>query len=462
VGVRIPPLALGWRPCRRLAVLLQRRFGPLTDMAEAEAARTTVETVSELKKRVEVEVPAEEVTAAVERAVEGLRRRVKLRGFRAGHAPRPVLERLYGEQVRGEVVERLVRESYTLALSRHNVFAVGDPEIVVEAIDPKKPLRFSATVDVRPEVTVTDYEGIEVVRPAVHVDDREIEDVLARLRERFTELHPVSDRERVDAGDVITAEVSGAIAGEPVPGLRSENATFEAGRGEFVGALEERLVGLTKGVPATLEVSYPPDYPTPALAGKQVSFVVTVRAIARKELPALDDAFAARANVESLAALHDRVRSDLVHAAERRADAAVHEGLIDALIARHPFDVPEPMVVRRCDGLIESMQVRMPPEADRDKALAALRQELRPRALRQVKAALLLDALARQHGLEVGDAEVDARIDRIAEELREPRERVRALYAKHDRRGALRAQMLQDKALALLVERARIRRAESR
>jgi len=434
-------------------------------MAEMEP-RTSVADVGQLKRCLEVEVPAGVVTAGLDRAFKNLQQRVNVRGFRPGKAPRAVLERLYGQQVRNEVIEELVGGAYSFALSRHKILAAGEPDIVVQPLGEDHVLRFSATVEVYPEVTVSDYEGIEVMRPIVRIDDQDVDRVIARIAEAAATIHPVTDRDRVEAGDIVTADIAATIDGRPAGDISRKGAMIEAseaGEGEFPGALEHRLVGLTTGTKVTLDVDYPADYANATFAGKRVSFTVSLAAIGRKETPPLDDEFARRhGDCQSFAALQERIRSSLERDVERAADAAAREAILDALIERHPFDPPEVMVERRCEALAESLGVRVPSGSDRQKALAELWQKLRPRAVRDGKAAILLDSLAVQHGLEVGDDDLAERIERIVSQAGQAHERARELYRSDERRNALRMQMLREKALELVVSKAEIRTVEKR
>lgn len=425
-------------------------------MAEAEAS-SSVEVLGPLKKRVDVEVPAAVVRASLDRAFQDLQGRIRLRGFRPGKAPRAVLEKLYGQRVRSEVIEHLVHDAYADALGHHNLHAVAAPEIVVEPLGDPEILRFSATVEICPEVVVSDYEGIDVPRRAVRVADDEVEGMLGQLAEAAAEIVPVTDRDEVEAGDIVTMAVAASLGGRKIQELSRDRALVAAGSGAFPGALEERLVGLRRGSTTDIDVTYPAEA-NPAVAGKDVRFHVTVQDVGRRQVPVPDDEFARRQGQGSLEELRAAVRQGLEREGERRADTAVREGLLDTLIERHPFDAPEIMVERRCDVLLESL--RVPPGAERQEMLATLRKEIRPRAERDVKTAILLDALAAQQALGVSDEEVSARIDRIADGANEPRERVRGLYGAPERRQALRAQILREKALSVVVDRSKIRTVE--
>ncbi len=418
-------------------------------------SKVTLEDLTPVRKRLQVEIPAEAVQAELDRAFQVVGQQARLRGFRPGKAPRPVLERMFGAEVRRDVLGRLVEVSFHHAIESHRLAIVGSPDIDADALTPGEALRYSATVEVRPPIIVGDLGGIEVPRPAATVAEEDVERVLGRLRESVAQLRPVEDRLLVEAGDIVTVDLDSRMdGGEPV---RRESVLLEAGAGSFPGALERQLVGQHRGAHLSLGVPYPADYGNPSLAGKTVSFEVEVKDIRVKELPALDDDFARdHGRCESLEELRARIRHDLEHEATARADDAVRGALIEQLLARHPFDVPPSLVERRVDALLANLEVRLPEGAERDSALAGLRDQLRPRAQRQVAAELLLDAVAEREGTTVTEAEVSTAVDAIAAREREVVERVRGLYAKPEARAALRAQLVRDRTLSALVERARV------
>src|SRR5207253_5789651 len=239
--------------------------------------------------------------------------------------------------------------------------------------------------------------------------------------------------------------------------VRREGVLLEAGSGSFPLALERQLVVHVRCTRLALRAPYPASHPTTGLAGKTAEFEVEVKGLGVKELPPLDDDFARdHGKCESLAALRARVRADLEQEAATRADAAVREALIDQLLARHTFDVPSTLVERRIEALLQSLDLRLPEGAEREAALARLREQLRPRAERQVRSELVLDALAARDAIVVSDDEVDAEVEAIAVRERQVVERVRAFYERPEARAALRAKLVRDRALARLVAAARV------
>jgi trigger factor len=424
-----------------------------------ESAKVTIEELSPVRRRLQVEVPAERVQSAMDRHFHDLGQRSRLRGFRPGKAPRAVLEKMFGDQVRREVVANLVEESFYGAVEQYQLAVVGTPEIEADEVGAAGALTYRATVDVRPTIALADLAGIEVARPAVSVTDEQVEHVLASLRESVATLLPIEDRAMVESGDVLTVDLSTSLdGGEPV---RRADVTLEAGGGAFPEALERQLVGQVKGAHCQLSVSYPDDYTNPSLAGKTAQFEVDIRDLRQKQLPALDDDFARdHGRADSLVELRNQIRLDLENRARQQADAAVRQGLLEQLVDRHTFDVPGSMVERQTEYLLHSLDFRLPEGPDGQALAERLRGELRGRAERDVRAQLLLEAVAGRDQIRVEDGDVAAEIDSIAERERQAPERVRAFYERAEAREALKGRMMRDRVIESLLASAKIVPAE--
>lgn len=420
--------------------------------------KVALETVDAVRRRLAVEIPAGDVTAEIDRAYDQLRRKARVPGFRQGHAPRAVLERMFGDQVRADVFGRLVSESYAEAVRDQQIDPVSQPEIVTERAEPGAPLRYSATVEVRPSVVAAGYTGLVAERPLRPVSEADVDSVIERLRHEQGRLVPVTERRVAQRGDVATIDYEARIDTKVVG--RGERRLVEVG-GEPNDGPGAHLEGVELDTATTFDIAYPAEHSNPELAGQRVTFRVVVTALALREIPELDDAFAARvADVQTVADLRQRVHEQLVAAAQRDADSSVRGALIARLVTSHDFDVPQAMVERRADALVEEvldgLGPRRPPASREDEMRAQLRAELGERAREQVKAGLVLEAIAAQEALEVGDEELDARIDRLAESSGKARERVRALYQDSNARQSLRSRLLQERAIELVVSRAAI------
>lgn len=420
--------------------------------------KVALESVDAVRRRLAVEVPAAEVTAQIERAYAQLKQRARVPGFRQGRAPRSVLEKMFGDQVRADVFGRLVQESYIDAVREQNLQPVSSPEIITESAEPGAPLRYSATVEVRPMITASGYDGLAVERPVHAVSESDVDHFLTGLRERNATLVTISDRHEAQVGDIATIDYEARV-GDTVVGKGDHRLVEVGGRpDEGPGA---HLAGALLGVPVHFDVAYPEEHQNPELAGKTVQFTATVTALAQRDVPPLDEAFAKRhGDVDTVDALRDLVKQQLEIAAQRETAAAVRGALVSKLVEAHEFDVPQSMIDRRAellaDEVLEGLGPRRPPASRAAEFRARLLQDLQGQARSQVKATLLLESIAEQEHLTVDEATIDAHIDRLAETAGKARERVRALYQDPAARGGLRSRLLQDRALDLLVERANV------
>ena len=421
--------------------------------------KVDVETVDSVRRRLAVEVPAEEVSAEIEKAYAQLARDAKVRGFRPGRVPRPVLERLFGDRVRADVFERLIQQSYAEVVEARQIAAVGHPEIVTEQARPGEALRYSATVEVKPDIVVERYTGLAVERPLVPVTDADVDAFLERLRQSLAQLHPIIDRSTVEVGDVVTADYEGRVDGRSVG--RGEHREIEIGANGFPREFDQHLVGATVGSEVDFAVSYPADHGAAELAGKTVNFRVQVRALSHKEVPPLDDEFAKdHGECSTLAELRQRVRTRLEAEAAQHADDAMRQGLLGALAEANDVPIPSALIERRTEALMEEVwrewqQRRIRPKNETE-ALARLREELQPRARQQVKIALLLEAIARQEGISVSEADVDDRIAALATDAGAGAERLRAFYQDAGARRELWNRLLQARAVDAVVRTAQI------
>jgi trigger factor len=419
------------------------------------AARVTVEELTPVRRRLDVEIPAREVQAELDRAFSLLGTQARLPGFRPGRAPRAILDKMFGAEVRREVLGRLVGDTFRNAVETHHLDVVGDPDIDAGNLTPGEALRYSATVDVRPIITLADVGKLEVRRPSADVSDEEVGRVLDNLRESVAQLRPIEDRTTVEAGDIVTVDVTSRREGQE--GVRRDGVLLEAGGGTFPLALERQLVGQHRGAHLSLRVPYPVEHPNRDLAGKTVEFDVEIRDLRAKELPALDDDFARdHGRCDSLDELRGRIRADLERQAATRAEEVVREGVIDQVLARHEFEVPPSLVERRTSAIISTLDVRLPPGADQEKALAEVAAQVRPRADRQVRSEMILDEMARRDSIDVSESEISAEIEALAASQKDAAARVRSLYGQPEARAALRAQMRRERVLRRLVAEARV------
>lgn len=417
---------------------------------------------SPVLRALSVEVEEPDVRNAFEQVYRNLAKSVSVRGFRPGKTPRAVLEKLYAATVAEEVERLLVNETFAAAVQRSGVVPVVEPSIEAEPPKPGQAFRYTAEVEVKPSVTLPELEGLPASRPAVQVRDEDVESELEDLRLRRAPLEDEPEGARAGDGSLLTVSYQGRIDGELFEGGSAENAQIEIGAGRLVPGFEDGLRGATAGEQREVEVIFPADYAAEDLRGKKAVFSVDVRALQRRRLPDLDDAFAkglGEAGLETIEALRARLREAITERRERAAQQALRRSLLDALIERTAFEVPPGLVDRQLSQRLsrahEQLHSLMPHE-ELHARMDEWRVAWRPEAEREVRESLLLDAVAGQQGFEATEAEVQGRIEEIAREQGIAPARLATLYEERGLTPALRVRIREEKALEFLTSRAKV------
>jgi trigger factor len=415
---------------------------------------------SSVVRRLEVAVAAPDVRRAYDRAYRDLGRSARIRGFRPGKAPRSVLERLYGASVVEQVEQQLVAATLADALARAGLEPIAEPEVDATPPSEGQEFRYAARVEVKPAIELPDTTGLPARRPRVEVTDADVDAELEALRERNAPLVEEPEGTRAARGHVLTIDFAGTVDGKPFEGGSGKGVEAELGAGRFLADFEAQLEGALAGEDREVRVRFPDDYGSEALAGKEAAFAVHVVAVKRRALPALDDEFAKDlGDFESLAALRERIRSDLHAVRERASRAELRRSLVDALIDRTSFEVPPGLLSRELHRQLHAARHRLEghvPAPALEEQLARWQDEWRPRAERDVREALLLEAAARAEGVEIGKEAVEARIDAMAKERGVSTARLRQAFDKDALEYSVRLELRDEQVLARLAERAKV------
>jgi len=419
-----------------------------------------IEEPNSLRRKLTIEVEPDEIKHELDRAYNELKRGVVLKGFRPGHAPRNLLERFFGEQVRGEVVQKLVEEYTKKALEEHDLKPVVAPEIVTEQTDLQKDLalKFSATFDLRPTIEVKDYEGLKVPEAKAEVTDEQVEESIERFRLRQATLKKIEDRTIVEEGDYALASVEAFEDGKPMSPNKPDDRLVEVSERALAHGVHEALIGAELNKEMKSSKTYPDDYSQKELAGKTVEWRATPKEIYRRELPNVDDDFAKDLGDENLEAFRTRVRSELLAHAKQEADARVRQGLLDLVIERNPVELPESLVAREQAAmeaeLHQTLEAGGLTHEDASERVKQSAEDLKTRAEKRARTALIVDALADQEKIEVNDEELGDRVASIVTQSGRNRDRAAEFYRKEENREALRQSMRREKALDFILSRA--------
>ena len=421
-----------------------------------------VESLSKIKKKINFEIPADRVGAEIDKAFEEIRKHASIKGFRKGKVPRTYIEKHYSAMMEQDVLKSLVRDTYYTALQNEKLFPVAHPVIESEDLKKGEPFRYSATVEVYPEVKIQEFSGLEVVKEQ-HVEDEEIvERRIQEIQENMAQLKPIEEERPSALGDFLTIDFKGFINGVPFENSSAEDFHLELGNGHFIPGFEEQIVGLKIGEEKSITVTFPEDYNKKELAGKEATFNVTVKEIKIKELPLLDDEFArAIGEFETLDQLRAKIKEVYEKQEMERIDADLRDRIIKAFIAKNPFEIPDALVEKQIEIMLDSTKKRLALEKLSLEMIelddASYKARFRDTAETQVKGALLLDTLASQEGITVEESELDAKIKEIAEQRNQQFETLKQFYEQNENaRESLKDQLKEQKVFAFLLERAKV------
>jgi trigger factor len=425
-----------------------------------------IEELSSIQRKIRVELPAEMVAGEFLRAYQNLGQRVRVKGFRAGKTPRSILRGMYGDEIRGQVRSHLVEDTLGKVIKERGLQIVSPPEIEADDLEEGRAFSFSAVFEIKPNIDVKDYSGIEVEKVRVSVTDAEVEEALRRLQESHARLEPVDNRELVQQGDFVTLDFEGSIGSKPFADGKGENYLLEVGAGKALPQFENALIGLRVGKQQTIQLIYPEDYPNPEVSGKAVEFSVVVHDIKQKVLPLLDDDFAKdHGECGSLEQLKASIRTRLDNELKRLQEEQLKEQVISRLIESHSFTPPPAMVERQTRYLMERYQNRLAGQtaaaSESGPSMQETRRNLEASAVRQVQATLLVEKISQLEKIEVPDKDVQARIDNLARAAGDRGKSVRDIYSRSDARDELRAQLVFEHTLNFLLERANIKEVDS-
>lgn len=409
---------------------------------------------------IEIEVDASRVRKAFDRAYRDLAKQVRVKGFRPGKAPRSVLEKLYGASVAEQLEHTLVSETLADAIELSGIQPVSEPAISAGKPAPDANFKYTASLEVSPEIELPDLRGLPAIRPEVSVEDAEVDERLEQLRTAHAPLVEEAEGTALARGHVATIDFVGRVAGDLFEGGTGQGVQLEIGGGRFIPGFEDQLAGAQAGDDREVRVTFPETYANAEIAGQEAVFAVHIVDVRKRQVPELDDEFAKDVgDFESLEALRARIRADLESGQERESKETFRTTLMDALLERMDFGVPPGMVDRQLQSQLASAHERLEGQLDHDAIHAQLdrwREQWRPRAERDVREMLALQAVAKAHGIEVADDEIGAKIEELVGRAEGQAARLRALREGEQLREALRHQLRDEKALDFLASAAKI------
>ncbi len=412
-------------------------------------------TAADCKRSIEIEIPLEEVEKTKERVTSSLRQRVKLPGFRPGKAPLNMIQSRFESDIRHEVLDLLLPQAFRDKMDKDHVKVVGQPNITDLTFEPGQPIRFKAAFEVAPEFELAEYRGLPAKYEEPTVTDEELDKRLESMRENKAEYINLDPRP-LEAHDYALVHL------KSLHGLAEaidQDVQIQVAGEDTLPAFNEALLGMQPEESKEVEVTYPDDYGQDNLAGKTVKFELAVKTVRKKELPALDDEFAADlGDFKTLDELKDAVRKAIFAEKQYAASQAAKEEIIDHLVEQNPFPVPETYVDRQIENQVK-MQLRDLAGRGIDPNTikldwAKVKASQAEKATRNVRASLLLEKIADKEGIAATKDEVDAELQRIARQEREAVAVTRARLDKDGTLGRIAGHIQTEKTLQFLFEQA--------
>jgi trigger factor len=406
----------------------------------------------------EIAIPVEEVEGETSRITADVQKRARLPGFRPGKAPATLIRKQFGGDIRQKVLESLIPKYLQKQFEAENLNVVGTPDIKDVHFQVGEPLRFKAEFEVVPEIELKDYKDVEVPYHDPEVTDEDLGKRIEEIREQKATYANIDPRPLENGDHAVVALLSVAgVEGEPV---KQDEMVLEIGGADTFEAFSDNLRGLSPGEESEFDVPYPADYGAPRLAGKTVRFHATVKGVRKKEFPELNDEFAQDlGDYRNMEELREAVRKALFAQRQQEAQQEAKNQIVDRLVDWHEFPVPAAYIDRQIRNRVEQTLRAMASEAIDPRSLQLdwekVKESQRDKAVREVKASMLLSKIAEREAIGVTRDEVDREVERLARQQREP---VAALHLKFEKDGTLgriASHIQTEKTLTFLFEHAR-------
>ncbi|MFQ7021938.1 MAG: trigger factor [Ruminococcus sp.] len=393
-----------------------------------------VEKLEKNMAKLTIEVSAEDLDKAMEKAYQKQKSRISLPGFRKGKAPRKMIESMYGKGVFMEdAVNSLVPQEYTKALGECDLEIVSQPEINVTQMEPGKALIFTADVAVKPEVTLGDYKGVEVPKSEITVTDEEVDAEVKKEQDKNARTVAVEDRAAAN-GDITTIDFEGFVDGVAFEGGKGTDYALTLGSGTFIPGFEDQLVGANTGDHVEVKVTFPEEYQAKELSGKEAVFQCDVKKIETKEVPELDDEFAKDVSeFDTLAEYKEDVKKKLTEKKEKEARTAKENAAVDKAIENAQMDIPELMTKTECRQMMDDFSRRMQQQGlsmeqyfqFTGQSMDKMMEDMKPQALKRIQTRLVLEKVAEAENIQPSEEEITEEIQKMADAYKMEADKIR-------------------------------------
>lgn len=423
-----------------------------------------VEKLEKNTAKLTIEVPAEQFAAAMKNAYEKTKNRYNIPGFRKGKAPYQMIKQMFGAGVFFEdAANEVIDATYPDAAKESGLEIVSRPSVSLEQIEEGKPLVYTATVAVKPEVTLGEYKGVEVQRAKAEVTDEDIEAEINRVREQNSRLITVDDR-GVEDGDRVTIDFDGYVDGKRFDGGKSEDYPLVIGSHTFIDTFEEQLVGKLVGEECEVNVTFPEEYHVAELKNKPALFKVKVKEIQKKELPEVNDEFASEvSDFDTLEEYKKDLAETLLKEKQTAAATANENKVVEKVVENATMEIPDLMIDEQVNGMINNYARRIESQGISFKdymevtgmGIDKLAEQMRPAAIKNIETRLVLEAVVKAESLEASDEAVEEQFDKMAESYHRDKDEIKKMY-EGERLEQMKEDLAVQEAIDFLVAEAKL------
>lgn len=432
-----------------------------------------VDAKSSVLRELTVSVDTKSIQGYIDSSLGRIQKSATLKGFRKGKAPLYLIKKVYMADVKADVVKQVVNDSFWMAVREQNIQPVGWPEIsglTNAGLEDEKELSYTAQVEVFPEIKLSNLSKLKATKYTARVGDVDVDQVIDNLRQsQATVLSSEGDSaydRPAKEGDTVDMSFVGKLNGEVHDKLKGEHETVKIGAQRFLEKIENALVGMKKGEEKNVTVDFDADFPDQLVAGKPVEFTVTLHEIKKVELPALDEEFLKRYQMESVDQLRDRVRTNLKNERESEAKSKTRESIVQALLDAHSFDVPKSLIENELRALMEDFSMRIKRQGFTDQMvvdeLVKRQPELRASAEKRVRAFLILNQVAGDQSIDVSDEQLNKEYETIAKDMNSTLDQVKKFYdGNEDALRQLKYRLKEDAVIDYLLGKMKVEEAKA-
>ncbi|MFC4258685.1 trigger factor [Marinobacter lacisalsi] len=421
--------------------------------------QVSVETTSNIERRMTIGVPAQEIDQAVQKRLQETARTVRMNGFRPGKVPYKVVKRRFGESVRQEVVGEVMRDSYVKALEEKDVSPAGWPQFEPKTMEEGKDLEFVAIFEVLPEIELGDLSKVEVEKLVAEVTDKDIDKMIDNLRRQQATMKEVKRKSKNK--DTVTIDFKGYVDGEAFEGGEAQDHRLELGSGQMIPGFEKGIVGAKTGEDIEIEVEFPEDYHNEELKGKPAKFEISVKKVEEPQLPELNEEFFKRFGIEadSEEAFREEVKKNMERELKQAMSAKVKNDVVDGLLESTELDVPQALVDQEIDRLRNDAVQRFGGQMDPQQLPKEIFQD---QATRRVKTGLLFQEIVKVNDLKADDEKVDEKIREIASTYEQPEEVVTHFNSNPEQKAQIESVVLEDAVVDFVLDQAKVKEKKAK